>query len=170
MYKRQFNDIGNADLDFYPEALRAKIDELNAEIYPKLNNGVYRSGFATTQAAYEVAYKEVFEILDKLEARLATRRYLMGDQITEADWRAFPTLVRFDPVYVSHFKTDRNRIADLPNLFGYLRELYQWPGVAETVNMEHIKHHYFASHININPTGIVPLGPDFDLSIPHGRG
>lgn len=169
MLNTAFKAIGQVDVDFYPAALRAEIDALNADIYPNLNNGVYRCGFATTQTAYETAYDELFACLDRLEERLSHNRYLLGDQITEADWRAFPTLVRFDPVYVSHFKTDRNRLADMPHLFSYLRALYQWPGIADTVNFEHIKHHYFVSHRNINPTGIVPKGPALNLLAPHGR-
>ncbi len=154
----------------YPEALRGEIDALNARIYDTLNNGVYKAGFATTQAAYEAAVHPLFETLDWLEARLATRRYLCGDVITEADWRLFPTLLRFDAVYAGHFKCDRRRIADYPALSGYLRELYQWPGVRETVNFAHIRRHYYESHRDLNPHGIVPVGPVPDFDRPHGRG
>jgi len=159
---------GNRD-DFYPGALRPEIDAVNARVYETVNNGVYRTGFARTQAAYEEAVTALFETLDWLEGRLARQRYLTGARITEADWRLFTTLVRFDAVYVGHFKCNIRRIADYPALSGYLRELYQWPDVAETVRMDHIKHHYYASHETINPLGIVPLGPQMDLDRPHGR-
>ena len=159
---------GNRD-DHYPEPLRAEIDAVNARIYDTVNNGVYKAGFATSQGAYEEAVTALFESLDWLEDRLGTRRYLVGDRITEADWRLFTTLVRFDAVYVGHFKCNIRRIADYPNLSGYLRELYQWPGVAETVSLDHIKFHYYASHETINPTGVVPVGPAPDLDAPHGR-
>ncbi len=154
----------------YPAALRPEIDALNARIYDTLNNGVYRAGFATTQAAYEDAVNPLFDTLDWLEARLATRRYLCGDTITEADWRLFPTLIRFDAVYAGHFKCDRRRIRDYPALSGYLRELYQWPGVRETVDFSHIRRHYYESHRSLNPHGIVPVGPEPDFHLPHGRG
>jgi glutathionyl-hydroquinone reductase len=154
----------------YPAALRPEIDALNARIYETLNNGVYKAGFATTQGAYEDAVNPLFDTLDWLEARLSTRRYLCGDTITEADWRLFPTLIRFDAVYVGHFKCDRRRVADYPALSGYLRELYQWPGVRETVNFSHIRRHYYESHRSLNPHGIVPVGPVLDLESPHGRG
>ncbi len=170
MFNSEFDAIaGNPGLDLYPEALRAAIDETNALVYPNVNNGVYRCGFATGQEAYEEAFGQLFATLDELEERLGRQRYLVGDRITEADWRLFTTLVRFDAVYVGHFKCNRNRIADMPNLSGYLRELYQVPGVAETVNMTHIKRHYYESHETINPTGVVPLGPQLDLDAPHGR-
>ena len=169
MFNSEFDAIGDASLDFYPEALRPAIDEINDFVYPRINDGVYRCGFATSQEAYEDAFRALFEALDELEARLGRQRYLAGDRITEADWRAFTTLVRFDPVYVGHFKCNRQRIADYPNLSGYLRELYQVPGVAETVEMTHIKRHYYESHRTINPTGVVPLGPDLDLDAPHSR-
>jgi putative glutathione S-transferase len=142
---------------------------LNAEIYDRVNNGVYKAGFATTQAAYEDAVRPLFETLDKLEARLVDHRYLCGERISEADWRLFTTLVRFDPVYVGHFKCNVRRIADYPSLRGYLRELYQWPGVRQTTNFEHIKRHYYESHKTINPKGIVPVGPELNLDAPHGR-
>ncbi len=156
--------------DFYPEPLRADIDAVNDQVYPNVNNGVYRCGFATTQEAYEEAFTALFQTLDDLEARLSKQRYLVGEQLTEADWRLFTTLVRFDPVYVGHFKTNLRRIADYPNLSGYLRELYQVPGVAPTVNFDHIKSHYYYSHATINPTRVVPVGPALDLERPHGRG
>src|SRR5690606_10971783 len=151
MLNSAFDGVGANDLDFYPEPLRAEIDELNAYIYPNVNNGVYRAGFATTQEAYEEAANDVFAALDTLERRLAERRYLTGAQITEADWRLFTTLVRFDPVYYGHFKCNRRRIVDYPNLWGYVRDLYQVPGVAETVNVEYYKRHYYGSHKTINP-------------------
>lgn len=169
MLNSAFNDItGNHD-DFYPADLRGEIDEVNDFVYDAVNNGVYKCGFATTQAAYEEAFDELFDALDTLEQRLAGRRYLAGTTLTEADWRLFTTLVRFDPVYVGHFKTNLKRIADYPNLFNYLRELYQYPGVAETVNFDHIKQHYYRSHGTINPTGVVPKGPFLDLGMPHDR-
>jgi glutathionyl-hydroquinone reductase len=157
------------ELDFYPEDLRAEIDELNAWIYDDVNNGVYKAGFATTQEAYEDALFPLFEGLDRLEERLATRRYLTGDRITLADWRLFTTLVRFDAVYVGHFKCNLRRIADYPNLSGYLRDLFQQPGVADTVNLDHIKRHYYMTHPSLNPSRIVPGGPLQDFSVPHGR-
>jgi putative glutathione S-transferase len=156
-------------LDFYPEPLRDEIDEVNAFVYPKINNGVYRCGFATTQEAYEEAFEELFGALDQLEQRLASQRYLVGGQLTEADWRLFTTLVRFDAVYVGHFKCNLRRIADYPNLSAYLRDLYQVPGIAPTVDFFHIKHHYYGSHKTINPTGIVPVGPALELEGPLGR-
>ena len=169
MFNSEFDAFGDSSLDFYPEALRSEIDELNAFIYPRINNGVYRCGFATTQEAYEEAYRELFEALDEIDARLAGSRYLLGAQTTEADWRLFTTLVRFDSVYVGHFKCNRQRIADYKNLSPYLRDLYQVPGVSETVDMTHIKRHYYESHGTINPTEIVPLGPELNLDAPHGR-
>ena len=159
----------NRSLDFYPEALREEIDLINELIYENVNNGVYRAGFATTQTAYEKAYNQLFDTLDELEERLSSQRYLVGNQITEADWRLFTTLVRFDAVYYSHFKTNKKRLIDYPNLWGYTRDLYQVPGVAQTVNMDHIKTHYFGSHGSINPTGILPKGPEIDFLQPHGR-
>ncbi len=169
MFNAEFGDLADSSIDLYPEALRAEIDELNEFIYPNVNNGVYRCGFATSQEAYEEAFAGLFSALDELDARLATRRYLLGDASTEADWRLFTTLVRFDAVYVGHFKCNRQRIADYPNLSGYLRDLYQQPGVAETTNFEHIKRHYYESHSTINPTGVVPVGPELDLDRPHDR-
>jgi len=169
MFNSAFDAWGDASLDFYPAALRGEIDALNAEIYDTVNNGVYKAGFATEQAPYEAAFDALFDTLDGLEKRLSTRRYLTGDAITEADWRLFTTLVRFDAVYYGHFKCNRRRIADYPNLWGYLRDLYAVPGVAATVNMHHIKTHYYASHKTINPTGIVPKGPEIDFAAPHAR-
>ncbi|CAD1787461.1 glutathione S-transferase family protein [Xanthomonas arboricola pv. juglandis] len=170
MFNSAFDAVGAAAGDFYPAPLREQIDEINARVYNTVNNGVYKAGFATTQAAYEEAVLPLFESLDWLDARLGRQRYLCGDQLTEADWRLFTTLVRFDAVYVGHFKCNLRRIADYPQLSGYLRELYQMPGIAETVNFQHIKGHYYQSHDLINPTGIVPLGPVLDLRAPHGRG
>jgi len=169
MLNAEFDAFGDPSVDLYPEPLRPAIDEINAFVYPKVNNGVYRCGFATTQEAYDEAFEELFGALDELEARLSRQRFLVGDRVTEADWRLFTTLVRFDAVYVGHFKCNRHRIADFPALSGYLRELYQWPGVRETVDFDHIKRHYYQSHETINPTGIVPRGPELDLERPHGR-
>lgn len=171
MLNAAFRALARPDAeDYYPEPLRKEIDEVNDFVYPNVNNGVYRCGFATTQEAYEEAFAALFSALDRLDARLASRRYLVGDRITEADWRLFTTLVRFDPVYVGHFKCNRRRIADHRHLSGYLRELYQVPGVAETVDLDHIKQHYYRSHPTINPTRVVPLGPELDWDAPHGRG
>jgi putative glutathione S-transferase len=169
MLNSAFDGVGAVPIDFYPEAHRKEIDELNAYIYPNLNNGVYMAGFATTQEAYEEAVTRVFAALDMLEARLATRRYLVGSQITEADWRLFTTLVRFDPVYVGHFKCNKRRILDYPNLWGYLCDLYQQPGIASTVDIAFCKAHYYGSHTTINPHLIVPVGPEIDYSQPHDR-
>ncbi|CUH78336.1 glutathione S-transferase family protein [Tropicibacter naphthalenivorans] len=169
MFNEAFDDLtGNTD-DYWPQELREAIEPVNARIYDTVNNGVYKSGFATSQEAYDEAVAELFDSLDWLEERLGKGRYLMGDQITEADWRLFTTLIRFDKVYHGHFKCNRNRIVDFPNLWGYVRELYQWPGVAETVNFDHITSHYYYSHDMVNPTRIVPVGPDLDLMSPHGR-
>lgn len=154
---------------FHTPDIAAEIDALNERIYAGLNNGVYRAGFATTQAAYEEAYDQVFKTLDEMERRLADRRFLLGDRPTEADWRLFPTLVRFDAVYYGHFKCNRNRLSDMPELWDYVRCLYQVPGVAETVRMDHIKAHYYGSHRMINPTGIVPKGPEIDFMAPTRR-
>ncbi|GAA5524655.1 glutathionyl-hydroquinone reductase YqjG [Microbulbifer aestuariivivens] len=170
MFNSAFNGLTGNEDDYYPEGLRGDIDATNAIVYENVNNGVYRAGFATKQDAYEQAYERLFSTLDQLERRLADNRYLCGGRITEADWRLFTTLVRFDPVYHGHFKCNKQRLADYPNLWGYVRELYQRPGVAETVNFHHIKTHYYASHSNINPTGIVPKGPELDYSAPHHRG
>ncbi|MFD9901516.1 glutathione S-transferase family protein [Mesorhizobium sp. NPDC059025] len=169
MLNSAFDEWGDAAADFYPPALRTEIEAVNGQVYGAVNNGVYKAGFATNQAAYEEAFGELFAALDGLEARLSRQRYLVGDHITEADWRLFTTLIRFDPVYVGHFKCNLRRIADYPNLSNYLRDLYQVPGVAQTVDMRHIKAHYYASHRNINPTGIIPLGPQFDHLAPHDR-
>jgi putative glutathione S-transferase len=157
------------DLDLYPAALRGEIDEINAKVYDNVNNGVYRAGFASSQEAYEEAVFPLFEALDELDDRLATRRYLLGEQQTLADWRLFTTLLRFDPVYVGHFKCNLRRIVDYPNLSGYLRDLYQTPGVAETVDIDQIKRHYYKTHGGINPSGVVPAGPVLELDAPHGR-
>jgi len=170
MLNSAFDEYSISAVDYYPAALHADIDAINRVIYDNVNNGVYRCGFARSQAAYDQAFESLFETLEDLENRLASQRYLVGDQITEADWRLFTTLVRFDPVYYSHFKTNKKRLIDYPNLWSYTRELYQLPGVAETVHMDHIKYHYYASHESINPTRIVPRGPDIDFMQPHGRG
>ena len=170
MLNAAFDGVGAAPGDYYPEPLRAEIDSVNERVYDTVNNGVYKSGFATTQDAYEEAVTALFDSLDWLEERLSRQRYLVGDRLTEADWRLFTTLVRFDPVYVGHFKCNLRRIVDYPNLWAYTRELYQMPGIAETVHMGHIKRHYYGSHGTINPTGVVPKGPLLDLGEPHGRG
>ena len=170
MFNSVFDDMaGQPEADYVPAELLVEIDRVNEATYEPLNNGVYKAGFATSQAAYENAYGEVFETLDWLDTRLAHQRYAAGGRITEADWRIFVTLVRFDAVYYSHFKCNERRIADYTHLAGYLRELYQVPGVAETVDMNHIKQHYFRSHPDINPSGVVPLGPALDFNAPHGR-
>jgi glutathionyl-hydroquinone reductase len=170
MLNSAFDALTNVRADFYPAELRPAIDRVNDLVYPNINNGVYRSGFATTQAAYEEAFRNVFGALDEIEAILSRQRYVAGDQATEADWRLFPTLIRFDAVYYSHFKCNLRRIADYPNLSNYLRDLYQVPGVADTVSIEHIKKHYYMSQRKVNPTGIVPLGPELDFSAAHDRG
>ncbi len=169
MLNSAFDDVGALPGDFSPTELLAEIDELNEFIYRTINNGVYRAGFATTQEAYEEAVTEVFSALDTLEARLAHSRYLTGNTITEADWRLFTTLVRFDAVYVGHFKCNLRRIVDYPNIWGYLRDLYQVPGIEETVAMDYIKAHYYGSHETINPTRVIPVGPELDFHTPHGR-
>jgi glutathionyl-hydroquinone reductase len=169
MFNSAFDAVGAAAGDFYPAELREEIDRLNTRIYDTVNNGVYKSGFATTQEAYEEAVRPLFATLDMLEERLATRGYLCGDRLTEADWRLFTTLVRFDAVYVGHFKCNLRRLVDYPNLWAYARELYQQPGVAATTDFTHIKRHYYQSHRTINPSGIVPIGPDLDFLSPHGR-
>ena len=163
MFNSAFDGIGAAEGDYYPSGLRPEIDEVNARIYATVNNGVYRAGFATTQEAYEEAFRALFETLGWLEARLKGQCFLCGDRLTEADWRLFTTLIRFDPVYFGHFKCNLREIRDYPALSRYLSELYRWPGIAETVDFFHIKHHYYASHLRINPTGIVPLGPEMKL-------
>jgi putative glutathione S-transferase len=169
MFNGAFDDLTGNDLDFYPAPLRGEIDALNERIYPAVNNGVYRAGFATSQQAYEQAFDEVFAELDRLELLLGANRYLAGEYLTEADIRLFTTLIRFDAVYYGHFKCNLRRIADYPNLSNWLREIYQWPGIAETVDFEHIKHHYYASHRTINPTGVVPKGPAQDFTLAHDR-
>ena len=169
MLNSAFDDLGAKPGDYYPKSLRAEIDEINDFVYSNINNGVYRSGFAVTQEAYDEAVVGLFNALDALEERLSSRRYLLGNQITEADWRLFTTLVRFDIVYVGHFKCNLRRIMDYPNLWGYLRELYQISGIADTVKLDHIKAHYYSSHERINPKGIVPSGPVIDFMQPHNR-
>ena len=169
MFNSAFDNIGASAGDYYPEGLRDEIDKLNNVIYETVNDGVYKAGFATTQLAYENAIKPLFETLDWLDSHLKKYRYLVGNQITEADWRLFTTLVRFDPVYVGHFKCNLRRVADYPNLSGYVRDLYQQPGISSTLNMTHVKNHYYGSHETINPTRIVPLGPTVDYSLPHNR-
>jgi putative glutathione S-transferase len=169
MFNAAFEAFTDVRVDYYPTALRDEIDDVNAFVFANVNNGVYRAGFATTQAAYEEAARAVFTALDELEERLSRRRYLVGGQVTEADWRLFTTLVRFDAVYYGHFKCNLRRIADYPNLSNYARDLYQVPGVAGTVSMDHIKRHYYGSQRQVNPTGIVPLGPPVDFSAPHDR-
>jgi len=169
MFNSAFDGLGATVGDYYPEILRTEINELNERIYDTFNNGVYKAGFATTQSAYEQALLPLFATLDWLEIRLETQRYLTGTQITEADWRLFTTLIRFDPIYVGHFKCNLKRLVDYPNLWAYTRDLYQQPGISETVNMHHIKQHYYGSHSSINPTGIVPLGPEIDYYQAHHR-
>jgi len=169
MFTRAFDAVGVKAGDYYPAPLRSEIDEVNGWVYEQVNNGVYKAGFATSQAAYDDAVTRLFDALDRLEHRLSGQRYLVGDQVTEADWRLFTTLVRFDPVYVTHFKCDRRRISDYPNLMNYVRDLYQTPGVAGTVNLAHIRNHYFRSHPTINPYGILPIGPEVTLDQPHDR-
>ncbi len=170
MFNTAFDGItGNTD-DYWPEAMRDQIEKVNARVYSDINNGVYKSGFATSQEAYNAAVGPLFETLDWLEDRLTSNRYLMGDRVTEADWRLFTTLIRFDPVYHLHFKCNRQRLIDYPNLWAYTRELYQWPGVAQTVNFEHIVRHYHYSHETINPHRIIPVNPILDYMESHGRG
>ena len=169
MFDTAFNHLtGNVD-DYYPKDLQQEIDTVNARVYETSNNGVYRAGFATTQEAYETAFSKLFDSLDWVEDMLSKQRYLVGEQLTEADWRLFTTLIRFDAVYFGHFKTNRQRVADYPAMSAYLRELYQVPGVAETVNFDHIKTHYYASHLTINPTGVIPVGPSQNFLAPHNR-
>lgn len=169
MFNSAFNHLTGNENDYYPAPLHTEIDEVNKRVYDTLNNGVYRCGFASSQKAYERAFDKLFDTLDWLEERLSKQRYLVGKTLTEADWRLFTTLVRFDPVYVGHFKCNRQRIADYPNLSNYLRELYQMPGIADTVNLVHIKQHYYRSHESINPSGIVPKGPSLQYDQPHDR-
>jgi glutathionyl-hydroquinone reductase len=170
MFNSAFNAFTDDRTDYSPETLLGEIDAINADIYANINNGVYRAGFATAQEAYDEAFAALFAALDRIEGRLSGQRYLTGHALTEADWRLFTTLIRFDAVYNGHFKCNLRRIADYPNLSNYVRELYQVPGVAGTVNMDHIKRHYYGSHRHINPTGIVPLGPLLNFSAPHDRG
>ncbi len=165
----EFVDFAEPGVDLYPEALRPEIDRLGEELFENVNNGVYKAGFATTQRAYEEAFDALFKTLDDLERRLSTRRYLVGHQLTEADIKLFPTLVRFDAVYFGHFKCNLRRLVDYPNLWGYTRDLYSRPGFGDTVDFDHIKRHYYATHDNINPTRIVPKGPDLDWTAPHKR-
>jgi glutathionyl-hydroquinone reductase len=169
MLNSAFNDVGANGNDYYPAELRPDIDEWNTYIYPNVNNGVYRAGFATTQEAYEEAATAVFAALDRLDAHLATRRYLTGPRLTEADIRLFTSLLRFDPVYHGHFKCNVRRVLDYTNLWGFLRDIYQLPGIASTVHIDYIKRHYYGSHANLNPTGIIPIGPALDYHAPHGR-
>lgn len=169
MLNSAFDGLGARDGDYYPQALRQEIDTVNDRVYHTVNNGVYKSGFATTQEAYSEAVQTLFESLEWLEEILSRQRYLTGDRVTEADWRLFTTLIRFDAVYHGHFKCNLKRITDLPSLWAYTRELYQWPGVKETVHFDHIKQHYYRSHTMINPTAIVPDGPILALDTPHGR-
>jgi glutathionyl-hydroquinone reductase len=169
MFNSAFDRVGAKPGDYYPDELAEEIDAVNDRVYETVNNGVYRTGFATKQKAYEAAFDDLFDSLDWLEDRLSTRRYLLGERVTEADWRLLPTLLRFDPVYHGHFKCNRNRVVDFPNLWSYTRELYQWGGVASTVHLDHIKTHYYGSHRTVNPTGIVPKGPRIDFAAPHNR-
>ena len=169
MLNSVFNAYSNNQVDYYPESLRAEIDKINPFVYENINDGVYRCGFAQSQAAYEDAFDKLFAALEQMEERLSSQRYLVGSQITEADWRLLPTLLRFDPVYVGHFKCNLKRIADYPNLSNYMRDLYQKPGIAETFNLDHTKRHYYFSHESINPTRIVPKGPDLNYMAPHDR-
>jgi putative glutathione S-transferase len=169
MFNSAFDGLTGEKSDYYPAALRDEIERVNAMVYANINNGVYRAGFATVQEAYEEAFRGVFTTLDELERRLSRQRYVAGPRLTEADWRLFPTLIRFDAVYYGHFKCNLRRIVDYPSLSNYLRDLFQVPGVGETVSMEHIKHHYYASQRRVNPSGIVPLGPELDFTAPHDR-
>lgn len=169
MFNSAFDQLTGNSADYWPVELRDDIEAVNIDIYENINNGVYRTGFAGTAAAYEESVTKLFDALDRMEVRLTSNRYLMGDRLTEADWRFFATLIRFDPVYVGHFKCNIRQIAEYKAISGYMRELYQMPGIASTVNMAHIKTHYYASHRTINPTGIVPMGPVLVLDAPHGR-
>jgi putative glutathione S-transferase len=169
MLNSAFSAFTNERADYYPTALRAEIDKINDLVYSNINNGVYRAGFATAQAAYEQAFRALFDALDEIEQRLSKQRYLVGNAVTEADWRLFSTLIRFDAVYYSHFKCNWRQIGDYPNLSNYTRDLYQVPGVAETVSLDHIKRHYYRSQKQVNPTGIVPVGPQLDFAAPHNR-
>ncbi|MEO2280197.1 glutathione S-transferase family protein [Pseudoalteromonas pernae] len=169
MFNDAFNHLTDNQLNFYPQALRSQIDDVNEFVYDKINNGVYKAGFATTQKAYEQAYHSLFAALDELEVRLSKQRYLVGEQLTEADWRLFTTLIRFDAVYFGHFKCNQRMLESYENISQYVRDLYQVPGVAQTVNFEHIKRHYYFSHTMINPTQVVPAGPKLDFTRPHNR-
>ena len=169
MFNSAFDGLTGNTADYWPKDLRDAMEPVNTRIYETVNNGVYRAGFATTQAAYDTAVRALFDSLDWLEDRLSHSRYLMGERVTEADWRLFPTLIRFDPVYHGHFKCNRRRIVDYPNLWAYTRELYQWPGVSDTVVFEHFIRHYHYSHDSINPHRIIPIGPVIDYKAPHGR-
>ena len=169
MFNSAFNAFTNERTDYYPAEFRTEIDSINEVVYATINNGVYRTGFALTQEAYEESFRMVFKSLDELEMRLSRQRYLAGNRLTEADWRLFTTLIRFDAVYVNHFKCNLRRIADYPNLSNYVRDLYQVPGVAGTVNIDIFKRHYFGSHRKLNPSGIIPVGPELDFTSPHNR-
>ncbi|WP_145513291.1 glutathione S-transferase family protein [Yersinia massiliensis] len=169
MFNSAFDNVGAIAGDYYPAALRSDIDDINSWVYDQVNNGVYKAGFATTQSAYDEAVATLFDALDRLEQILAKHRYLAGNTLTEADLRLWTTLVRFDPVYVTHFKCDKRRISDYPNIYGFLREIYQMPGIAETVDFAHIRNHYYRSHGTINPFGIISIGPQQDLLAAHGR-
>lgn len=169
MLNQAFDEWGDASVDLFPAGFHEEIDTINERIYPSINNGVYRAGFATTQQAYDEAFDALFDALDEIEAHLSQHRYLVGERLTEADIRLFTTLVRFDAVYYGHFKCNLRQIADYPGLSNYVRDIYQMPGVAETVNMLHIKAHYYGSHVTINPTRIVPKGPELDFTAPHDR-
>ena len=170
MLNSAFDDITDNRLNFYPNDLQREIDDINEFVYRNINNGVYKSGFATTQEAYEDAHHALFNALDKIEDILTNKRYLIGEQLTEADWRLFTTLIRFDAVYFGHFKCNKRQLEQYPNIANYIRELYQVEGVADTVDFYHIKRHYYYSHTMINPTQVVPVGPDIDYSSPHNRG
>ncbi|MBV9558581.1 MAG: glutathione S-transferase family protein [Pseudolabrys sp.] len=169
MLNSAFDAFTDAKADYYPKALRAEIDRINDLVYPAINNGVYRAGFATTQQAYEEAFRKLFDALDEIEQILSKQRYVAGNVMTEADWRLFATLIRFDAVYYGHFKCNWRHIYEYPNLSNYVRELYQVPGIAETVSLDHIKRHYYGSQLKVNPTGIVPVGPQLDFAAPHDR-
>jgi glutathionyl-hydroquinone reductase len=170
MFDHEFDDITNELTDYYPQALSREIDEINNRLYETVNNGVYRAGFATSQSAYETAFEQLFGSLDWLEERLRRQRYLLGELVTEADWRLFPTLVRFDAVYYGHFKCNLRHVYEYPALWGYTREFYQMPGIAATVSIDEYKMHYYGSHRTLNPAGIIPSGPLLDFTTPHGRG
>lgn len=169
IFNQSFNPITHNQDNYYPTELQEKIEEVNSLVYDNINNGVYRCGFATTQSAYEIAYQQLFAAIEQVEKRLSQQRYLTGDRITEADWRLFTTFIRFDAVYHGHFKCNKQRLEDYPNIANYVRELYQWPGIAETVNFYHIKRHYYYSHTMINPSQVVPVGPEINFNHPHNR-